>query len=33
MGGRAFVNTNGVRDAIRSAFDGSRVTYTLGFYP
>jgi VWFA-related protein len=32
-GGKAFVNTNGVRDAIRSAFDDSRVTYTLGFYP
>jgi VWFA-related protein len=32
-GGRAFVNTNSVRDAIRSSFEDSRVSYTLGFYP
>lgn len=32
-GGEVFVNTNGIQDAIRSSFDDSRVTYTLGFYP
>jgi hypothetical protein len=28
-----FVNTNGIQEAIRSSFNDSRVTYTLGFYP
>jgi VWFA-related protein len=32
-GGRAFVNTNDLTGAIRTAVDDSRVTYTLGFYP
>ena len=32
-GGQVFTNTNGIADAIRSSFDDSRVTYTLGFYP
>jgi VWFA-related protein len=32
-GGQVFVNTNDVLGAIRSSFDDSRVTYTLGFYP
>ena len=32
-GGQVFINTDGIADAIRSSFDDSRVTYTLGFYP
>ena len=32
-GGRAFVRTNDISRAIRSAIDESRMTYTLGFYP
>jgi VWFA-related protein len=32
-GGRAFINTNDIRGAIRKAIDDSEVTYTLGFYP
>ncbi|MGD0048066.1 MAG: VWA domain-containing protein [Bryobacteraceae bacterium] len=32
-GGRVFFATNDISGAIRSAFDDSRVTYTLGFYP
>ena len=32
-GGRVFVSTNDVLGAIRSSFDDSRVSYTLGFYP
>jgi VWFA-related protein len=32
-GGKAFVNSNSIRDAILSSFEDSRVTYTLGFYP
>jgi VWFA-related protein len=32
-GGRVFFATNDIRGAIQSAFDDSRVTYTLGFYP
>jgi len=32
-GGKAFVNTNDIRGAIRKSLDDSRVTYTLGFYP
>jgi VWFA-related protein len=32
-GGRAFINTNDLTGAVRSAFDDSRTTYTLGFYP
>lgn len=32
-GGRAFVNTNDIAGAICTAFDDSRTTYTLGFYP
>jgi hypothetical protein len=31
-GGRAFVNTNDVTGAVRSAIDDGAVTYTLGFY-
>ncbi|MGB8474496.1 MAG: VWA domain-containing protein [Candidatus Acidiferrum sp.] len=31
-GGRAFVNTNDLTGAIRSAVEDSAVTYTLGFY-
>ena len=31
-GGKVFVNTNDIRGAIRSSFEDSRVTYTLGFY-
>ena len=31
-GGRAFVNTNNLTDAIRQAVDDSAVSYTLGFY-
>jgi len=32
-GGRAFVNTNDIAGAIRTAVEDSSVTYTLGFYP
>ena len=32
-GGRVFFATNDINGAIRSAFEDSRVTYTLGFYP
>ena len=32
-GGRAFVNTNAIGDAVRRAIDDSRITYTLGYYP
>jgi VWFA-related protein len=32
-GGRAFVNTNAIGDAVRRAMDDSRVTYVLGYYP
>jgi VWFA-related protein len=32
-GGRAFYNTNDIRGAVRSAFDDSRLTYLLGYYP
>ena len=32
-GGRVFFGTNDIVGAIRSSFDDSRVTYTLGFYP
>jgi VWFA-related protein len=32
-GGRAFINTNDIAGAIRTAAEDSRVTYTLGFYP
>lgn len=31
-GGQAFVNTNDLTGAIRTAVEGSTVTYTLGFY-
>jgi VWFA-related protein len=31
-GGQAFVNTNDLTGAIRTAVEGSGVTYTLGFY-
>lgn len=31
-GGQAFVNTNDLTGAIRTAVEGSSVTYTLGFY-
>jgi len=32
-GGRAFINTNDLAEAIRSVVEDSSVTYTLGFYP
>ena len=32
-GGRAFYNTNGIRQAIRRVVDDSRVNYVLGYYP
>jgi VWFA-related protein len=32
-GGRAFLNTNDIRGAIRSAADDARMTYVLGYYP
>ena len=32
-GGKAFVNTNDIRGALRGSLDDSRVSYTLGFYP
>jgi len=32
-GGRAFLNTNDIQGAIRSAAEEAAVTYTLGFYP
>ncbi len=32
-GGRAFVNSNDISGAIRTAVEDSSVTYTLGFYP
>ena len=31
--GRAFINTNDIAGAIRTAVEDSSVTYTLGFYP
>lgn len=31
-GGRAYFNTNDLKNAIRAAVDDSEVTYTLGFY-
>ena len=32
-GGRAFINSNDIAGAIRTAIEDSAVTYTLGFYP
>ncbi len=32
-GGRAFMNSNDIAGAIRTAVDDSAITYTLGFYP
>ena len=32
-GGRAFINTNDIASAVRTAVQDSSVTYTLGFYP
>jgi VWFA-related protein len=32
-GGRAFVNTNDIHGAVRSAADDARMTYVLGYYP
>ena len=32
-GGRAFVNTNDIKGAIRRAIDDARMTYVLGYYP
>ncbi len=32
-GGRAFLNTNDIRGAIRHAADDARMTYVLGYYP
>jgi VWFA-related protein len=31
-GGKAFYNTNGIAEAVRSAIDDSSVSYTLGYY-
>jgi hypothetical protein len=32
-GGRAFYNTNDLKDAIRKALEDCELTYTLGYYP
>lgn len=32
-GGRAFLNTNDIQGAIRTAAEEASITYTLGFYP
>ena len=32
-GGRAFINSNAIKTAIRSAIDDGRLTYVLGYYP
>jgi VWFA-related protein len=32
-GGRAFINSNDIKTAIRSAIDDGRMTYVLGYYP
>ena len=32
-GGRAFVNTNGIANAVQAALQDGRVTYVLGYYP
>ena len=32
-GGRAYINTNDLKNAIRDAVADTQVTYTLGFYP
>ena len=32
-GGRAFLNTNDIRGAIRRSADDARMTYVLGYYP
>jgi len=32
-GGRVYINTNDLKNAIRDAVEDSQVTYTLGFYP
>jgi VWFA-related protein len=32
-GGRAFINSNDIAGAVRTAVEDSAVTYTLGFYP
>ncbi|MGI8741257.1 MAG: VWA domain-containing protein [Bryobacteraceae bacterium] len=32
-GGRAYYNTNDLKNAIREAVEDARLTYTLGFYP
>src|SRR6202023_1796025 len=32
-GGKAFINTNDLRGAIRKAIEDAEVTYTIGFYP
>jgi len=32
-GGKAYYNSNDLKNAIRSAIDDSRTTYILGFYP
>jgi VWFA-related protein len=32
-GGRVFVNTNAIGEAVRRAIDDSRVSYVLGYYP
>src|SRR5260370_38336413 len=32
-GGKAYYNSNDLKNAIRSAIDDSRTTYVLGFYP
>jgi VWFA-related protein len=32
-GGRAFINTNGIKDAVEMAIDSGSNYYTLGYYP
>jgi VWFA-related protein len=32
-GGRAFYNTNDIKNAVRQAIDDSKVTYSIGYYP
>ena len=32
-GGKAFINTNGLKDAVEKAVDAGSNYYTLGYYP
>jgi VWFA-related protein len=32
-GGKAYMNSNDLKGAIRAAIDDSKITYTIGFYP